>query len=288
MRSILEYSENVKRAGQILAYADFVLIGAGAGLSAAAGLNYQDAHIFEELYPHFRKLGFQTIWEAISALWSPNDNNRRRFWAFWAHHIQKIRYDALPGQPYLDLRHLIDGKPHFVITTNVDGQFVKAGFDSDRIFTPQGDYGMFQCSIPCRNVLYENRDIVQQMIIHTNEENLLIREEDIPYCPNCGNFLERNLRIDEKFVQEPYMDKQVDYVNFINSSAGRKLLILELGVGFNTPGIIRWPFEQIVSRHPNATLIRMNIKNTEVPEEIKRKSIPLHGDIAQIIHDLRS
>ena len=286
MKSMLDYSERVNRAKHVLAEADFVLIGAGAGLSAAAGLNYQDPDIFEEWYPQFRKLGFRTIWEAITAHWTPNDSNRRRFWAFWAHHIQKIRYDAFPGRPYLRLRHLLEGKKHFVITTNVDGQFVKASFDRNLIFTPQGDYGMFQCTTPCLNVLYENQNMIHQMLTNTDDQSLLIREEDIPRCPNCGEFLERNLRIDEKFVGEPHMHKQEDYLNFVNASASGKLALIELGVGFNTPSIIRWPFEQIAVKHSNATLIRMNMENVKVPQGIEAKSIQFKENLAPVVRDL--
>ena len=287
MKSMQDYSERVNRAKHVLAEADFVLIGAGAGLSAAAGLNYQDPNIFEEWYPQFRKLGFHTIWEAITTYWKPNDANRRRFWAFWAHHIQKIRYDAPPGQPYLGLRELLADKEHFVITTNVDGQFVKSEFDRNLIFTPQGDYGLFQCATPCRKVLYENQDMLHQMLANLNEKSLLIREEDIPRCPHCGEFLERNLRIDGRFVEELHMQKKDDYLNFVDASASGKLALIELGVGFNTPGIIRWPFEQIALRHHSATLIRMNMENVEVPQEIESKSIQFKENLAPVVRDLK-
>jgi len=142
------YSDSVEDAGRLLAQADFVLIGAGAGLSAAAGLNYQDPELFRKWYPQFARLGLNTIWEAIVAHGRPNDQNRRRFWAFWAHHILRIRYATPAAATYLDLRRLVSGKRHFVITTNVDGQFGKSGFPLQAIFTPQGDYAKLQCDQP--------------------------------------------------------------------------------------------------------------------------------------------
>jgi NAD-dependent SIR2 family protein deacetylase len=226
-----------------------------------------------------------TIWEGITAHWSPDNTNRRRF---WAHHIQKIRYDAPAGPPYLDLCRLIADKKHFVISTNVDGQFVKAGLRSEVLFTPQGDYGKFQCATPCSNLLYDNRALVQQMIAALDEQNLLIRETDIPRCTLCGGYLERNLRIDHRFVEAPYMERQTDYADFINHAFSGKLLLLELGVGFNTPAIIRWPFERITLKHSNASLLRVNLNDAGFPGEIKDKSIGFHEDVAQVIQDLGS
>ena len=279
-------SGRVEAAARLLAEADFILIGAGAGLSAAGGLNYQDPELFQSWYPRFARLGLNTIWEAIVAHWAPNDQNRRRFWAFWAHHIQKIRYDAPPSAPYLSLARLVAGKPHFVITTNVDAQFAKAGFPHDAMFTPQGDYGKLQCATPCDDTLYDNRELVRKMIAHLNEEELLVGEADIPRCPACGGYLERNLRRDDRFVESPYIGGQAAYQSFLHRSAGGKLLLLELGVGFNTPGIIRWPFERITLRYPNAFLVRVNVQDAQVPENIKRRSVELEEDVASVLADI--
>jgi NAD-dependent SIR2 family protein deacetylase len=281
-----DYSAQIEAAARALAESDHILIGAGAGLSAAAGLNYLDLRLFQDWYPQFARLGYGNIWDAITHHWAPNDANRKRFWAFWATHIQRIRYDAEPGKPYLDLQRLVKGTSHFVITTNVDGQFVKAGFDPNGMFTPQGDYAMFQCSRPCSKVLYENCEMVGRILANLDESKLQAHEEDIPRCPHCGDYLERNLRRDDHFVEEPYMVKHRDYADFVNRSAGEKMVLLELGVGFNTPGIIRWPFEQIASRHSHATLIRVNIEDCRIPGVITAKSIVFKLDIAQVIQDL--
>jgi NAD-dependent SIR2 family protein deacetylase len=280
------YSDRVKAAGRLLAQADFILIGAGAGLSAAAGLNYQDPDLFRKWYPQFARLGLNNIWEAIMAHWAPNDDNRRRFWAFWAHHIQKIRYDAPPGTPYLHLSRLVSGKPHFVITTNVDAQFAKAGFLPEELFTPQGDYGKFQCAVPCSDILHDNRDLVQNLITNMDDASLLVRDSDLPRCPACGGYLERNLRRDGHFVESPYMERQPAYAEFVNRSIPGRLVLLELGVGFNTPGIIRWPFERIVSHHPHASILRVNVNDARVPVEIEHRSIGFREDAARVIQDL--
>ncbi len=288
MTSTQDYSASIEAAASALAEADNVLIGAGAGLSAAAGLNYQDSRLFQDWYPQFVELGYRNIWDAIVHHWSPDGGNRQQFWAFWATHIQKIRYDAGPGKLYLDLHRLVRDKSHFVITTNVDGQFKKAGFDPHRMFTPQGDYGTFQCAKPCRNILYDNREMVQRMLANLEDSRLSVREEDIPRCPNCGGYMERNLRRDDHFVEAPHMEKQRDYADFVNRSTGGKLVLLELGVGFNTPVIIRWPFERITAQHPHATLIRINLEDARVPGEITAKSIAFKQDIAQVMQALAS
>ena len=280
------YSDRVKTAGRLLAQADFILIGAGAGLSAAAGLNYQDPDLFRKWYPQFARLGLNTIWEAIVAHWAPNDDNRRRFWAFWSHHIQMIRYDAPPGTPYMHLSRLVAGKPHFVITTNVDAQFAKAGFLPDRLFTPQGDYGKFQCAVPCSDTLHDNRDLVQNLITNMDDASVLVRDSDIPRCPACGDYLDRNLRRDGHFVESPHMEKQPAYAEFVNRSSTGCLVLLELGVGFNTPGIIRWPFERLVSHHPHASLLRVNVDDARVPVEIETRSVGFRADAAQVVQDL--
>lgn len=281
--STQDYSARIDAAARALAESDHLLIGAGAGLSASAGLNYQDPQIFKAWYPQFAELGYRCIWDTITHYWRADDANRRQFWAFWANHIQKIRYDAPPGSPYLDLHRLVREKPHFVITTNVDGQFRKAGFDPDRMFTPQGDYGKFQCAKPCRNILYDNRAMIQQMLANLDDSKLRTREEDIPHCPNCGEYLDYNLRRDDHFVEEPYMEKYGDYADFVKHSAGGRLLLLELGVGFNTPSIIRWPFERIAAQQPHATLIRINLDDAGVPGEIAAKSVRFQEDIAQVL-----
>lgn len=286
--SILSNSENISEAARRINEADYILIGAGAGLSASGGLNYTDPELFKEWFPRLAQLGIKTIGEAISIYWHVDDSNRRSFWAYWANHIQKIRYDAPALHPYLDLFDIVKDKNYFIITTNVDGQFVKASFDQEKIYAPQGDYGLFQCDKPCCNKVFDNRIMVDKMISNMNCDDFLIREADIPRCPICGSYLAKNLRIDHTFVEEPHMRKQKDYLDFINQSVNGKLLLLELGVGFNTPVIIRWPFEQITVEHPGASLIRINMDYPKIPDKITSKCIAFNQDITQVITEMKN
>lgn len=282
------YVDNINKVANLIQEADYILLGAGAGLSAAGGLNYGDSKLFKKWFPKLSELGIDTIAEAISIYWNANDSNRRNFWAYWANHINKIRFEALALKPYLDLFEILKDKNHFIITTNVDGQFIKAGFDKEKIFAPQGDYGLFQCAKPCSNELYDNKVFIDKMIANMDTDKFSILKEDIPHCPKCGSYMSKNLRVDDTFVEAPHMIKQKDYMDFINNSMDGKLVIIELGVGFNTPGIIRWPFERITMKHPHAVLIRLNMDYPEVNKEISHKSLCFNTDIMKTINDIKN
>jgi len=266
--------------------ADAIVNAANSRQLGCFGLNYQDPELFRQWYPQFARLGLNNIWEAIVAHWAPNDQNRRRFWAFWAHHIQMIRFDAPPGAPYFQLARLVAGKPHFVITTNVDAQFAKAGFSPSVVFAPQGDYGKFQCATPCNHTLHDNRDLVRSLIANTDAANVLVCDSGIPRCPARGDYLERNLRRDGRFEESPHMERQPAYVEFVNRSFTGRLVLLELGAGFNTPGIIRWPFERIAQEHPSARLVRVNLQDARVPGSIADRSLAFPEDLARVLGDL--
>ncbi len=280
------YLDNITKAADLIKSADYILIGAGSGLSAAGGLNYNDSKIFKEWFPKLSELGLETIGDALSLYWQVNDSNRRNFWAYWTNHINRIRYEAPALKPYLDLFDIVKDKNHFIITTNVDGQFIKAGFSKEKIFAPQGDYGLFQCDKPCCDELYDNKIFIDKMISNMNKDELTVQESDIPRCPKCGSYLSKNLRVDDTFVESPHMKKQKDYIDFVNNSTDGKLVLLELGVGFNTPVIIRWPFDKITSKHPSASLIRMNMEFSKVPEEIACKCLSFNNDITEVLTDI--
>lgn len=286
--SMQNYLDKIDKTAEHINAADYVLIGAGAGLSAAGGLNYGDSGLFKKWFPKLSELGIDTIGEAISLYWRVDDSNRRNFWAYWSNHINKIRYQAPALKPYLDLFEIFKDKNYFIITTNVDGQFVKAGFNEEKIFAPQGDYGLFQCDKPCSDELYDNRIFIDKMIANMDMDEFAVRVEDIPHCPNCGSYLTKNLRVDETFVGAPHMVRHKDYMDFVNNSTGGKLVLLEFGAGFNTPGIIRWPFERITSRHPNAAFIRINMDYPEVPKKISHNCLCFNTDITNVITDLKS
>jgi NAD-dependent SIR2 family protein deacetylase len=241
--------------------ANAILVGAGAGLSAAAGLLYTDFETFRTWFPGYHeRYGLRYIYQAAFF----DFPSIEEYYAYWARHITKIRYDFPVGKPYTDLRTILDGRNYFVLSTNADGQFEKVGFDTTRLCTPQGDYAFFQCSTPCRETIYPNRQIVSSMLSSIGEHEFAIRTEDIPRCPNCGEPLVPNLRKDSRFVEAPWLGRFDDFRAFVRDALSGRLLLLELGVGFNTPGIIRFPFEDMVSQRTNTAMIRINKDDPEV------------------------
>jgi NAD-dependent SIR2 family protein deacetylase len=235
--------------------ADAILIGAGAGLSAAAGLLYMDFTTFGDWFPGYReKYGLRYIYEAAFF----DFPSVEEYYAYWTRHIAMIRFRHPAGKPYLDLYSIVKDRSYFVLTTNVDGQFVKAGFNQNRVFTPQGDYAYFQCSRPCSNDLYPNQEIVESLLASMASGSFAIRSEDIPRCPHCDGFLEPNIRKGSNFVESPWMEKHHDLNKFLERSGSGRLLLLEFGVGFNTPSIVRYPFERIAATQDDSLLIRVN------------------------------
>jgi NAD-dependent SIR2 family protein deacetylase len=281
--SILDSGKPSESITNLISEAEYVLVGAGAGLSTAGGLNYHDPAFFARIFPEMRDSGFQTVWQAVTHYWSEKRTNPLEFWGYWARHIQRIRYDLPAASVYTGLLAMIKNKNYFVITTNVDGQFFKAGFEPASLFHPQGDYALFQCRRPCSDELYDNQSMVGKMLASIDRRSWLIRPADVPRCPRCGDYMVRNLRIDESFVEKPHMAAEPRYIDFINSSTAGRLLLLELGVGFNTPGVIRWPFEEFVQKHPSATLVRVNRDHPEYPAELANRVISLDNDIAEVL-----
>ncbi|MDY4761262.1 hypothetical protein [Streptococcus thoraltensis] len=259
--------------------ADTILIGAGAGLSAAAGLTYSGQR-FEKIFDKFiAKYGLTDMYSAgFYSFPTPEAE-----WAYWAKHIYHNRYEngALPL--YEKLLRLVKDKEYFVITTNVDGQFMKAGFDGHRFFEVQGNYGEFQCSVPCKPLVYDNKDQVLKMLITTNDQ-LEIPSQQLPFCPNCGAPLTRHLRIDNRFVQdETWNQQQKRYATFLEGLEGKKIVLLELGVGYNTPTIIRYPFEQLTYQLSQAHLIRFNQTDTKGVKENAHKTLTLTNDLEEVL-----
>lgn len=265
--------------------ADKVLIGGGAGLSAGAGLDYGNGEIFKKNYSLFYERGYQSIWDAITDHWTVNKENARTYWAFWATHINYVYHEQDFLETYQLLYNLVKDKDYFVITTNGDDQFYKGSFDPDKVFSMQGSYSKFQCQKGCHNKLYDNKEMVKKMLDGLDPDTLMIREEDIPVCPDCGELLCPNLRIDQYFVDEPYMHKQDAYVDFA-SAENERIVFLEIGVGYNTPVIIRYPFEKMTNAYSNATLIRVNKSNLEETFVSKDKMIATTRDIHDLLIDL--
>ena len=227
---------------------------------------------------------------------------QEEFWAFFSRNIWVNRYMDAPKSVYQDLFQLVKDKDYFVLTTNVDHCFQKAGFDKKRLFYTQGDYGLFQCSKPCCQRTWDNEEMVRQMILSQGfvigEGNALtlpegraaamrIPTELLPKCPNCGRPLTTNLRADDRFVEdEGWQAAAAAYEAWAAAHQEKKVLYLEIGVGYNTPGIIKYNFWQQVYRNENAAYACLNMEESPVPAEIKDRSIVIGGDSFRVIREL--
>ena len=208
------------------------------------------------------------------------------YWAWWSRHIMVNRYEAGVGKPYQDLLDLVKDKDYFVLTTNVDHQFQLAGFDKMRLFYTQGDYGLWQCSRPCHQKTYDNEKTVRQMA--ALQKDMKIPTELIPKCPVCGSPMTMNLRCDTTFVQdEGWYAASNRYEDFIRRRQGMRILFLELGVGSNTPGIIKYPFWQMTYQNPKAVYVCINYGEAYAPKEIGERSICIDGDIGEVLKELK-
>lgn len=276
------FSDNIKRLQNALDSADAVVIGAGAGLSAAAGFDYGGAR-FRRYFSDFEeKYGIRDMY---SGGFYPYES-REEYWAWWSRHILINRYDCPVGKVYNNLLSLINGKDYFVLTTNVDHQFQRAGFDKKRLFYTQGDYGLFQCSTPCCVETFDNEMTVRKMV--KRQKDMEIPTDLLPICPHCGAPLTVNLRCDDKFVEDEGWHKAAErYENFLRTRDGQKILFLELGVGFNTPVIIKYPFWQMTAKNPKAVYVCLNKGQAFCPREIERQSICIDADIAEVLKKLK-
>ena len=279
MKSTENISDNIEKLKETIRTADAVVIGAGAGLSTAAGFTYSGER-FEKYFSDFRKkYGFEDMYSGgFYPYQTPEEH-----WAYWSRYIFVNRYQDAPKPVYENLLKLIADKDYFVITTNVDHCFQKAGFDKKRLFYTQGDYGLFQCNEPCCQETFDNEAIVLEML--KQQKDMKIPTELLPVCPHCGKPLTMNLRSDDKFVEDEGWHRAAErYQNFLRTRAGGKILFLELGVGYNTPVIIKYPFWQMTAKNPNATYASINKGQAVCPTEIRHKSICINDNISNTIN----
>ena len=295
-------NEEITKLREILDSAECVVVGAGAGLSTSAGFSYSGKR-FKKYFSDFEaKYHFHDMYSGGFADFSSLEEN----WAYWSRFIYINRYLDAPLPVYEKLFELVRGKDYFVITTNVDHCFQKAGFDKKRLFYTQGDYGLFQCCVPCHKKTYDNEEIVKKMLISQgfgfkdsenkkdgdlifpgNPLKMEIPSKLEPHCPVCGKPMSMNLRCDETFVEDDGWKMAAKrYQNFIEKHKNARMLFLELGVGENTPGIIKYPFWNLVHQNKNAFYASLNMEKKEIPIEIKARSVLIKGDIFRTIGNL--
>ena len=270
--------ENYQKLKEKIDKADAVVIGAGAGLSASAGFEYSGRRFSDNFADFEEKYGFHDMY---SGGFYPFEDSRE-FWAYWSRYILINRYKNIPKpEVFASLLSLVKDKNYFVITTNVDHCFQKSGFDKERLFYVQGDYGLFQCSEPCRQWTYENENAIKRMV--SEQKDMKIPEELIPRCPVCGKPLTTNLRCDNRFAEDAGWHAAYErYKKFLRENSNGKILFLELGVGYNTPGIIKYPFIKLTADLPDAYYITVN-KETYIPSAIKKKSTAFSSDIGELL-----
>ena len=273
--------EKIRKLGKALEEAEAVIIGAGAGLSASAGFVYTGER-FQAYFSDFEeKYGFHDMY---SGGFYPY-KTLEEYWAYWSRYIYLNRYIDPPRPVYEDLLELVKDKDYFVLTTNVDHCFQKAGFEKERLFYTQGDYGLFQCSEPCCQETWDNEEIVGEMI--RRQDHMKISRDLVPHCPRCGKPLTMNLRADDTFVQdEGWYQASRRYSRFLTEHQDEKILFLELGVGYNTPVIIKYPFWQMTAKNPRAVYACVNYGDAAAPEEIAKQAICIDRDIGDVLKKL--
>ena len=271
-------SAQIERLKTALQECDAVVIGAGAGLSTSAGFDYTGER-FEKYFSDFA--GKYGIRDMYSGGFYPFPA-KEEFWAYWSRYIFINRYMDAPKPVYENLLKLVQGKEYFVITTNVDHCFQKAGFDKKRLFYTQGDYGLFQCSEPCCDETFDNEAAIREMV--DRQRNMRIPSELIPRCPHCGRPMTLNLRSDDSFVEDEGWHRAAErYENFLRTRAGQRILFLELGVGYNTPVIIKYPFWRMTAKNPAAVYACINKGQAICPNEIENRSLCIDADIGNTL-----
>ena len=266
--------KDIARLRETIQTAEAIIIGAGAGLSTSAGFSYSGRR-FKENFPDFiAKYGFSDMY---SAGFYPYETLEEH-WAYWSRYIFINRYQNPPKPVYQNLFHLVQSKDYFVLTTNVDHCFQKAGFDKQRLFYTQGDYGLFQCSQLCCQETYDNEACIQDML--KTQKNMRIPTELIPHCPKCGKPMTMNLRADDTFVQDKGWYRAAErYEEFLRRHKNLHILFLELGVGYNTPAIIKYSFWQMTAKNSKAVYACVNFGEAFCPKQIQSQAICINIDI---------
>ena len=283
MQFTSEYSDKINKLKSLIRGSEAIVIGAGAGLSTAAGFTYSGKRFHENFHDFEAKYNFHDMY---SGGFFPYET-QEEYWAYWSRYVFLNRYSKPPKPLYDMLLSLVKNKNYFVITTNVDHCFQNAGFDKQRLFYTQGDYGLFQCSAPCHNKTYDNEALVREMV--EKQSDMKIPSELIPRCPVCGKPMTMNLRADDKFVEDDgWREACKRYEDFLSENANKKVLFFELGVGMNTPVIIKYPFRRMTAQNKNAHYACINMDMAYAPDEIKNRSLCFAEDISNTINALKN
>lgn len=278
------YKDQIKQAAKLVKEADYILIGAGAGLSTAAGLTMGGKRFTDNFADFIEKYGGHYMRDMYSAGFYPFETEEAK-WGYWSKNgmVNRILPGALPL--YKKVYRLAENKKHFVLTTNVDHQFFLSGFDEENIFATQGDYGLIQCKMGCHPKTYDAVKMFKQM--EQARQDCMVPSYMVPKCPVCKGPMEMNLRSDRYFVEDEAWHKaEQRFGKYLGECQDKKTVLLELGVGFNTPTIIRYPFEKLMRQNNNMSLIRLNVEEAIVPEEFGERAVGINEDIVRSIEDL--
>lgn len=277
----MDKNKLIQKLKEEIENSEYILIGAGSGLSTSAGFLYDGKRFEDNFKDYIKKYGFTDMYSAGFY----NFPTLEEYWAYFSLYVYMNRYDIEENETYLNLYNIVKNKNYFVITTNVDGRFADSKFDKDKIFAVQGDFSLFQCSKPCRQETFYNEKYIREMIKYKKE--MKIPTELIPKCPYCGENMSMNLRADSTFVQDKNWDKQKSkYENFLKNSDNSKILFLELGVGFNTPSIIKYNFWRMTLNNKKSVYASINLGECYSASDIEERSICIDADISEVLKKL--
>lgn len=273
----------IEKSQQLIASADAIFIGAGAGLTAAAGINFTDKEKFAEHYPGWKKRGFEMQYQLMGYRgWTMAEQ-----WGYYTVHLGYVYYGQKSNPLYEALRKIVGEKPYFVMTSNVDELFHKSGFDADKIYAPQGSYGKIQCTVPCTETVWDIRPFYEKMKAALNPVTQILDDEAaVPKCPNCGEDMWLHARLDGSFIDAEHRGELERLNEWMTQYRTKKVLLMEFGAGYNTPTVIRFPMESLYKNMPNASFIRVNLDHAAIPNNEPTTSLSYTGDIAEWINVL--